>query len=402
VPTLAKRANVPVLQAYEILDKIGDGGMASVYRARSRTTGELVAVKVPSPAVRDSATLFQRFQEEYRVGNRLCHPALVRSLDLCREGDLCYLVLELVDGPDLGQRIDQDGPLPEAEAVRIVAEIAAGLHEAHRHGVIHRDVKPSNILLSRSGAAKLGDLGLAKDLDNDLGLTQTRKGLGTPNFMAPEQFSDARGAGVACDVYSLGATLYAAVTGTLPFDARGLGGTLRKKMNNQLTPPRELAPSLSERTDRVICRAVQADPRRRQASCQEFIRELTGEAESSPRGRAGVERRRAARHRCTVASVCEVRTSIHEDETAEQDEWQATVQDLSANGLGFVLNRRFEPGTQVRVVVKRPERRAKSDALVAEVIHVKRGRAGTWLVGCRWASPLSDRDLQDVLGKGGG
>src|SRR5205814_314025 len=144
-------------------------------------------------------------------------------------------------------------------------------------GIIHRDVKPENILLTLDGQAKLGDLGLIKELEGDLELTNPDQGLGTPNFMAPEQFTEARSAGVRCDVYSLGATLYMAVTGVLPFQAKSIAVTLRKKLNNELTPPRELVPTLSKTVDWTIRRAVQVDPQRRHASCLEFIQSLTGE-----------------------------------------------------------------------------------------------------------------------------
>ncbi len=142
--------------------------------------------------------------------------------------------------------------------------------------MIHRDVKPDNILVTAEGVAKLADLGLVKETETDLNLTKTGRGLGTPHFMAPEQFRNAKGADVRCDIYSLGATLYQMVTGELPFRSSGPLDAWMKKIQNDMTPPRSLVPTLSERIDWAIVRAMSADPNRRPTSCREFVEDLTG------------------------------------------------------------------------------------------------------------------------------
>jgi serine/threonine protein kinase len=142
--------------------------------------------------------------------------------------------------------------------------------------LIHRDVKPDNILLTTDGVAKLADLGLVKETETDLNLTRTGRGLGTPHFMAPEQFRNAKNADVRCDIYSLGATLYMMVTGELPFKSNGPLDAWMKKIQGDLTPPRSLIPTLSERVEWAILRAMSADPNLRPASCREFIEDLTG------------------------------------------------------------------------------------------------------------------------------
>src|SRR5215218_7459030 len=134
--------------------------------------------------------------------------------------------------------------MSEADAIRIVAQVAQGLHRAHRQNLIHRDVKPDNILVRNDGVAKLADLGLVKETDTDLNLTKTGRGLGTPHFMAPEQFRNAKNADVRCDVYSLGATLYNLVTGELPFKSNGPLDAWMKKINNELIEPKALVPDL--------------------------------------------------------------------------------------------------------------------------------------------------------------
>jgi serine/threonine protein kinase len=166
--------------------------------------------------------------------------------------------------------------MAEADAIRVIAQVSQGLHRAHKQNLIHRDVKPDNILIRKDGVAKLADLGLVKETETDLNLTKTGRGLGTPHFMAPEQFRNAKGADVRCDIYSLGATLYMMVTGELPFKSNGPLDAWMKKINNDLEPPRKLVPRLSERCDWAILRAMSPDPERRPRSCREFVEDLTG------------------------------------------------------------------------------------------------------------------------------
>jgi serine/threonine protein kinase len=186
--------------------------------------------------------------------------------------------MEFVDGESLGQRIERDGRIPETEAVQIIALAAQGLHHAHKNGMIHRDIKPDNIMVTKDGQVKLADLGLVKEADNDINLTRTGRGLGTPHFMAPEQFRNAKNADVKCDIYSMGATLYQMVTGELPFKSMGPLDAWMKKINNELLPPRQVVPALSERIDWAILRAMSADPDKRPDSCREFVEDLTGQS----------------------------------------------------------------------------------------------------------------------------
>src|SRR5262249_34834198 len=135
----------------------------------------------------------QRFLQEFVATRTITSPHIVRALEFGREGDLPYLVMEYVDGEDLWRIITTRGRLPEDEAVRIITQVGEALHQAHEQGVVHRDVKPDNILLTPDGHARLTDFGLVKDMDAELNLTETQTVLGTPNFMAPEQFEDPRG-----------------------------------------------------------------------------------------------------------------------------------------------------------------------------------------------------------------
>jgi serine/threonine protein kinase len=272
----ATRAAVQSVGNYDLLEKIAEGGMGAVYRARDRQSGRTVAVKLMPAHTAANPVLLKRFEQEFRAASRLDHPNIVRALDFGQHASTPYLVMEFVDGESLGKKIEREGRMTETEAIRIIAQVARGLHRAHKRGVIHRDVKPDNVLVTPAGVAKLADLGLVKEAEADLNLTRTGRGLGTPHFMAPEQFRNAKNADVRCDIYSLGATLYMMVTGELPFRSNGPLDAWMKKVNEDLTPPRELVPGLSERVDWAIRRAMSAKPDVRPATCREFIEDLTG------------------------------------------------------------------------------------------------------------------------------
>ena len=272
----ASKTVLQVVGKYELFDKIAEGGMGTVYKARDASNGTTVAIKIVPPQVAKNPVLMKRFEQEYIIAKALDHPNIVRAVDFSNQGSSPYLVMEFIDGESLGQRLERDGKIEEAEAIRIIGQVAQALHKAHKEGVIHRDVKPDNILITADGTAKLTDLGLVKELETDLNLTRTGRGLGTPNFMAPEQFRNAKNADARCDIYSLGATLYHMVTGELPFKSAGPLEAWMKKINNELIPPRELMPSLSERMDWALRRSMSVDKDERPASCREFVEDLTG------------------------------------------------------------------------------------------------------------------------------
>jgi serine/threonine protein kinase len=270
------RGALPSVGAYDLLEKIAEGGMGAIYRGRHRASGQVVAIKVLPPHLAANPVLLKRFEQEFRAASRLDHPNIVRALDYGDAGNSPYLVMEYVEGESLGQKLDRDGKMPEADAIRIIAQVAQGLHRAHKHNLVHRDVKPDNILVRSDGVAKLADLGLVKETDTDLNLTRTGRGLGTPHFMAPEQFRNAKGADIRCDIYSLGATLYQMVTGKLPFESNGPLDAWMKKMHNELVSPKDVVPGLSDRVNWAILRAMSARAELRPRSCREFVEDLTG------------------------------------------------------------------------------------------------------------------------------
>jgi serine/threonine protein kinase len=407
----SKKAARQSIGKYEILAKLGEGAMGVVYKGVDPATECAVAVKVAAISVVRDKVLLQRFEQEYRSTSHLCHPNLVRGLDFGWDRDRPFIVFEFVEGEDLWTRIERQGALPEAEALDIIRQVAEGLHEAHKHGIIHRDIKPDNILLTNDGQVKLTDLGLCKDLEGDANLTRPGHGLGTPNFIAPEQFGDARNASVACDIYSLGTTLYMALTGRLPFDGPNLSTIMKLKLTSELVSPRTLAPTLSEHVEWAVRRSIQADPTRRHASCPEFIAALTGEAALSESKRqisseqpgnkakrTGAERRRALRFDCALPTSCVIDESLHaaEGQTDSLSSWEAQVCSLSVSGIGLFIKRRFEPGSVLTVVLTSRSGSVK-ETREMRVVRAVRATDGGWFVGGMLSEHLTKEELRNLL-----
>jgi serine/threonine protein kinase len=273
----ARSDNLESIGSYDLTEVIAEGGMGTVYKGRHRLSGDVVAVKIMPRHLLANPINLKRFEQEYAVARAIDHPNIVKAIEFGREDEKPYLVMEYVNGESVGQLVERQGKLSEEQALAIIIQVAEGLQKAHEQGLIHRDVKPDNILVTADGLAKLTDLGLAKELETDLNLTRTGRGLGTPHFMAPEQFRNAKKADVRCDLYSLGATLYQMVTGELPFPSKGPLDAWMRKVNNEITPPRQLVPELSEKVDWAIRRAMSPQPLHRPESCREFIQGLLGQ-----------------------------------------------------------------------------------------------------------------------------
>jgi serine/threonine protein kinase len=265
---------------WDLFEKIADRGMGTLYKASNHGSGMVATVKVMPPFRAGKEQAYQRFARECRILSALKDPHIIGALDFGIEGSEPYLVMEFVEGESLEERVARTGPMPEAEAVRLITQAAAALGRAHSRGLVHRNVKPDSILITADGQAKLTDLCLIKEVETNGDLTRDGTSLGTPNFMAPEQFRNAGKATPRCDIYSLGATLYMAVTGEPPFAGSHLVEMWDRKLRNDLLKPKKLVPTLSQRTDRAIRRAMNAQPDQRPGTCEEFVESLTGGVET--------------------------------------------------------------------------------------------------------------------------
>ena len=263
---------------YELLSKIAEGGMGAVYKGRNLTTGDIVAIKIVPSETAKNPVLLKRFEQEFNAAKMIDHPNVVKAIEYSGASPNPFLVMEFVDGESLGAKVEREGAIPEAEAIHIITQVCEGLHRAHKQSLIHRDVKPDNVLVTRDGVAKLTDMGLVKDVESESNLTRTGRGLGTPHFMSPEQFRNAKNANVQCDIYSLGATLYMMLTGDVPFAKTSPLDCWMKKVKNDFPPPKTLNPLLSDRINWAVLRAMSAEPTQRPASCREFMEDLTGAA----------------------------------------------------------------------------------------------------------------------------
>jgi len=400
---VASPFRLPSSTRYEFGDPIGSGGAGCVYRARDKVTGGLVAIKVLNSRVNENTTLHKRLDTEFRAATELEHPNIVRAFERGTDGATSYLVYELVEGENLGDRIERKGKLSEAESVRIITQIAQALHYAHLRQVIHRDVKPDNILVLPDGRAKLTDFGLAKDYNNDMDLTRHAAGLGTPHFMAPEQFSAAKTVDARADIYSLGATLYNAITGQLPFDARFPLAILTKKERGELTPLRRIVPNASERVEAATRAALAVNPAERPASCLEFFKLLTARrsAEIDPAlatKPSGSERRAFVRHPLGVGTFGRIDTAVYGG-TGETDElWPLVVRDVSAGGIGVLLARRFEMGTELTIELSTGVGSETAPRMLpARVVRIEPERNGHWVHGCAFRNPLSEDELAALV-----
>ncbi len=246
---------------YRLDRPIGSGGMATVWRAVDEDTGSVVAVKLMHPRVQDDPDLLARFRREADVVSRLDHPCIVRLLDQgAEDDDGPYIVFELVEGTNLKALIRQEGHLAPAEAASIASQVARGLELAHRSGIVHRDIKSHNILVTGSGVATLTDFGIARLLDGmQDGLTRTGTVLGTSDYLAPEQ---ARGLGVdgRTDVYALGIVLYECLTGELPFPADTPMAVALRQVRDPMPDPRTVRPDVPAYLAAIVARACEKDP----------------------------------------------------------------------------------------------------------------------------------------------
>jgi serine/threonine protein kinase len=335
--TLGERPvdDASVVGDYELVSELGRGGMGVVHLARQRSLNRLVAVKVL--AANGSAVAEERFLREAREAARLQHPHIVAIHEVGRHDGRSFYSMDLIEGEDLAAYVARH-PLNPRAAAALVAKIAHAVQHAHESGVLHRDLKPGNLLIDASGEPHLTDFGLAAAVDGSDGLTRTGEIMGSPAYMAPEQL---RGeASIESDVYALGAILYFLLTGRPPFVAAQLPELLAAIAHGDPLPPRRLDPSVPRDLETITLRAVAYDPPARYASAGELAEDLTRWLDghtirARPVGRVGRAWRWARRNRVVAAFVCALLVSVTAGGVGITSQW---VRAERAARRGFAPN----------------------------------------------------------------
>lgn len=263
------------LPGYTMLGKLGEGATATVFKARQDSLNRPVAVKVLPKRFAGNPKYVEQLYAEARMAASLNHPNLVQAFDVGSHGEHHFMVMEIVDGETVHDRIFRKGMLEEEESLDIVLAVARALAHAHATGLVHRDVKPKNIIMAEGGVPKLTDLGLAR-FTEDRAAAEAEKGksLGTPYYMSPEQVRGDVDIGPATDCYSLGASWYFMITGKTAFTGADSDEIMRKHVEEPLTPPIAHRPDITPGISDMICKMMAKDPARRYASCEDIIVEL--------------------------------------------------------------------------------------------------------------------------------
>ena len=277
---------------YELLGLLGSGGFGRVYRVRDLHLEREVALKVLHPALTQDTEVVERFRREAQLAARLSHPNIVNIYDIAGRFGLIWYTMELIDGPSLAQLVEQSGPLPLDQVLRLLREALSALAHAHGYGLVHRDIKPENMLIDPTGSVQITDFGLALALRGKYGGATSQSG--TPQFASPEQLLGER-VDQRSDLYSLAAVVYYALLGTPPFPGATTEQVLARQTTNQLPSPRERREDISEALERVLDRALSADVESRFPSAAEFLQAVNRASEGAPREPVADWARAAAR-----------------------------------------------------------------------------------------------------------
>lgn len=257
---------------YEILDRVGGGGMAVVYKAKDNLLDRIIAVKILRPQYAIDDDFVHRFRREAQAAASLSHPNIVSIYDVGVEEDTHYIIMEYVEGNTLKEYINENAPLAPDEAIKIAKQIAEALEHAHFNQIIHRDIKPHNILVGQNKRVKVTDFGIARAVTSAT-ITHTGSVIGSVHYFSPEQ---ARGGmtGEKSDIYSLGIVLYEMLTGELPFSGESPISVALKHLQDSYTEPRALNPRIPQSVENIILRCLAKDPTQRYASAKVLIRDL--------------------------------------------------------------------------------------------------------------------------------
>lgn len=273
-PKASSQTRVQQLGDFELKKKLGKGGMGEVYLARQISLDRMVALKTLSKELAKKDDFVARFEREAKSMAKIDHPNVVKIYAVDSFKGIHFAAIEYIDGQSVQKWLDHLTQFSIADSVHIAIVCLEALKHAHAENMVHRDIKPDNILITRKGVVKVADFGLAKAMDEDVSMTQSGTGLGTPLYMAPEQARNAKHVDHRVDIYALGATLYHMLTGKLPFMGTTALQLIMSKEKGTYTPARGLRAEIPERLDLIIDKLMAKDPNHRYKSCDDAIRDL--------------------------------------------------------------------------------------------------------------------------------
>ena len=271
------------IPGYKIIGKLGAGAMAVVYKARQLSLNRIVAIKILPKRFSENPEYVERFYKEGQAAGKLNHPNIVQAFDVGEAGGYHYFVMEYVEGKTIADDLAQGNVFSESEALEIIIQVARALEHAHACNLIHRDVKPKNIMINSSGTVKLADMGLARGMsDIEAAQSEEGKAYGTPYYIAPEQIRGKIDIDGRADIYGLGATFYNMVTGRVPFMADNSADVMRKHLREKLIPPDHINTSLSAGVSEVIEIMMAKKRENRYSSVEELLVDLEALRQGQP------------------------------------------------------------------------------------------------------------------------
>ncbi len=265
---------MPVLGDYQLLKKLGQGAMATVFKAKQISMDRKVAIKLLHKSIADNPKLVERFYREARVLQEMDHPNIVHGYGAGEVEGIHYFVMEYVSGVTLQHILNTLGKLSVGDALFITLACARALEYAHSRGLVHRDIKPDNVLITKKGVIKIADLGMVKQQDEDMSLTQTGHAVGTPWYMPLEQARNAKDADARCDIYALGCLLYCTLTGRPPFMGSNIVEVIQAKERGTFPPARNFSTEVPEKLDLILAKMTAKLAKYRYQSCTELVEDL--------------------------------------------------------------------------------------------------------------------------------
>ena len=315
------------IPGYQIIRKLGSGAMASVYLAKQMSLDRLVAIKILPHRYSTDASFIERFYKEGRSVAKLSDPNIVGAFDVGQVGEQHYFVMEYVDGETVYDRIVKAKRLKERDALVIARQVASALKHAHARGFIHRDIKPKNIIMTKSNIAKLADLGLARSIsDKKAAEAERHKALGTPYYISPEQIRGSGELGPPADIYGLGATLYHMLTGRVPYQGRNPSEVMQHHISQELTPPDQIAAGISQSAAEIVEMMLKKSPRERYQTAEELLEDLDHALAGEP-----------LRHASRAMDLASIATDVEGQAQTEVQTAPATSRMFSGLSLAVII-----------------------------------------------------------------